>query len=44
MRAVMALTDRIVVLNYGAMIAQGNATDVMNEDSVKAAYLGKAHA
>lgn len=44
MRAVMALTDRIVVLNYGAMIAQGNAADVMNESDVKAAYLGKAHA
>lgn len=44
MRAVMALTDRIVVLNYGALIAQGDATAVMNEDSVKAAYLGKAHA
>jgi len=44
MRAVMALTDRIVVLNYGAMIAQGNAVDVMNEGDVKAAYLGKAHA
>jgi branched-chain amino acid transport system permease protein len=44
MRAVMALTDRIVVLNYGGLIAQGNAVDVMNDDGVKAAYLGKAHA
>lgn len=44
MRAVMALTDRIVVLNHGALIAQGNATEVMNEEDVKAAYLGKAHA
>ena len=44
MRAVMALTDRIVVLNHGALIAEGNAIDVMNEDGVKAAYLGKAHA
>jgi len=44
MRAVMALTDRIVVLNHGALIAQGNAADVMNEEDVKAAYLGKAHA
>ncbi len=44
MRAVMALTDRIVVLNHGALIAQGNAAEVMNEESVKAAYLGKAHA
>lgn len=44
MRAVMALTDHIVVLNHGALIAQGNATEVMNEEGVKAAYLGKAHA
>lgn len=44
MRAVMALTDRIVVLNYGGLIAQGAAVDVMNDDQVKAAYLGKAHA
>lgn len=44
MRAVMALTDRIVVLNHGALIAQGNASDVMNEEGVRAAYLGKAHA
>lgn len=44
MRAVMALTDRIVVLNYGAMIAEGDAVAVMNKDDVKAAYLGKAHA
>jgi len=44
MRAVMALTDRIVVLNHGSLIAQGNASDVMNEMAVRVAYLGKAHA
>lgn len=44
MHAVMALTDRIVVLNHGALIAQGDAVAVMNEEAVKAAYLGKAHA
>jgi branched-chain amino acid transport system permease protein len=44
MRAVMALTDRIIVLNHGALIAQGDATVVMNEEAVRAAYLGKAHA
>lgn len=44
MRAVMALTDRIVVLNHGSQIAQGDAAAVMNEEAVKAAYLGKAHA
>lgn len=44
MRAVMALTDRIVVLNYGALIAEGDAAAVMEKEDVKAAYLGKAHA
>ena len=41
MRAVMALTDRIVVLNHGKLIAQGLATDVMNDAEVVNAYLGK---
>jgi branched-chain amino acid transport system permease protein len=41
MRAVMALTDRIVVLNHGKLIAQGNATEVMQDAEVVNAYLGK---
>lgn len=41
MRAVMALTDRIVVLNHGKLIAQGAATDVMQDAEVVNAYLGK---
>ena len=41
MRAVMALTDRIVVLNHGKLIAQGAATEVMQEAEVVNAYLGK---
>src|SRR5690606_23817912 len=44
MRAVMALTDRIVVLNHGVLIAQGNAAVVVNEEAVSAAYLWTAHA
>lgn len=44
MRAVMALTDRIIVLNHGALIAEGDAGVVMNDEAVKTAYLGKAHA
>ncbi|MBA2965108.1 MULTISPECIES: ABC transporter permease subunit [Ramlibacter] len=45
MRAVMALTDRIVVLNHGKLIAQGLANDVMQDSGVVSAYLGKpAHA
>ena len=41
MRAVMALTDRIVVLNHGKLIAQGQANEVMKDAEVMTAYLGK---
>jgi branched-chain amino acid transport system permease protein len=41
MRAVMALTDRIVVLNHGKLIAQGQASEVMQDAEVVNAYLGK---
>lgn len=41
MRAVMALTDRIVVLNHGKLIAQGQANEVMQDAEVVNAYLGK---
>lgn len=41
MRAVMALTDRIVVLNHGKLIAQGAASEVMQDAEVVNAYLGK---
>jgi branched-chain amino acid transport system permease protein len=44
MRAVMALTDRIVVFNHGIVLAEGPATEVMQRPDVMTAYLGKAHA
>ena len=44
MRAVMALTDRIVVFNHGELLAEGAATDVMQRPEVMTAYLGTAHA
>ena len=44
MRAVMELTDRIVVLNYGRVIAEGSPTEVMRRPEVVTAYLGKPHA
>jgi branched-chain amino acid transport system permease protein len=44
MRAVMALTDRVVVLDAGQVIASGAPQDVMRHPHVVLRYLGKAHA
>ena len=44
MRAVLELVDRLVVLNYGKVIAEGNPQDVMRQHDVVTAYLGAAHA
>jgi branched-chain amino acid transport system permease protein len=44
MRAVMELTDRVVVLTYGRSIAQGAPHEVMRNPEVVSAYLGTAHA
>jgi branched-chain amino acid transport system permease protein len=43
MRAVMALTDRIAVLNHGKLIAEGPAAEVMKNADVVSAYLGTRH-
>ena len=39
MRAVMRICDRIVVLNYGQLLAEGRRRDP-NEQAVIRAYLG----
>jgi branched-chain amino acid transport system permease protein len=44
MRAVMELTDRVVVLTYGRSIAQGAPHEVMRDPEVVSAYLGTVHA
>jgi branched-chain amino acid transport system permease protein len=44
MRAVMELTDRVVVLTYGKAIASGAPQEVMRDPQVMGAYLGAAHA
>ena len=44
MRVVTALSDRVVVLDQGRVLAQGDAADVMARDDVASAYLGVAHA
>ncbi len=40
MRAVMALTDRVVVFDQGALLAEGPAAEVMQRPEVMTAYLG----
>ena len=44
MRAVMALCDRVAVLNHGKLLAVGPAKQVMSDPQVVSAYLGKPHA
>jgi branched-chain amino acid transport system permease protein len=44
MRVVTSLSDRIVVLDQGRVLAEGAPAEVMARDDVAIAYLGKLHA
>jgi len=44
MRAVLALADRLVVLDHGVVIAHGEAPSVLANQDVVTAFLGTAHA
>ena len=42
MRAIMSLCDRILVLNFGSLIADGSPEQVVRDERVVTAYLGRA--
>lgn len=44
MRAIMSLCDRLIVLNFGKVIAEGAPAEVARHPEVVAAYLGKSFA
>lgn len=44
MRIIMAVSDRVVVLDHGAVIANGTPAEVANNPQVQEAYFGVDHA
>ena len=43
MQAIMNLSDKVYVINFGKKIAEGDPHDVINNEEVIKAYLGEAY-
>ena len=43
MRLVMEISDRVIVLHHGEILAEGNPENIMNNAQVKSVYLGEKH-
>ena len=43
MKAIMRISDRIVVINSGEMLAEGSPEEIVNNPDVVTAYLGESH-